>query len=192
MAHPQSVELKNRRPAYRDVCPVCGTVLYHIGRYPDKERLFEGLDEERLTKEVIMPLLERKGLRRVRYCHGVDEFGRDVLFEEEDKWGSIRYCAGQVKAVRIHGGAGKSKGNVQELINQAQAAFDNPFWDSSSNENRYINELYIFAGKGITPSAKTAILNGVRNKNIRFIDEQELADQWLKEKRKETRHGTGV
>jgi len=130
MSNPQRVELKNRRPAYRDVCPYCGSKIFRIGKgdYSDRERIFEGMDEERLTKEVVMPLLERKGFSRVRYCHGVDEFGRDVLFEEEDKWGSARYCAGQVKAVPIHGEAGRSEGNVQELINQAQAASDNPFW----------------------------------------------------------------
>ncbi|MCP8322657.1 MAG: DUF5679 domain-containing protein [Candidatus Methylarchaceae archaeon HK02M2] len=39
---PKQVTLKNKRPAIKGTCPVCGTITYRMGRYSKKKKTLKG------------------------------------------------------------------------------------------------------------------------------------------------------
>lgn len=133
-------------------------------------------DEKELSKKVIVPLLRKMGYSSVQYRCGFDEFGRDIIFCELDKFRNPRWMGAQVKAVKIHGTSSRSKGNVQEIINKIQEAFDNPFFETASNKEEYIKDMYIITSREITPKASVSIKNRFRNQNVHFIDGQKLIE----------------
>ena len=64
------------------------------------------------------PLFEAMGFHDVIEFHGALEFGKDIVFYEEDKFGERIYYSVAVKAQDIHGSVGKS-GNASEVLFQA-------------------------------------------------------------------------
>lgn len=133
-------------------------------------------DEKELSKKILVPLLREMGYKSVQYVCGSDEFGRDIIFYELDKFNNQRWMGAQVKNIKIHGTSSKSKGNVQEIVNQIQEAFNNPFFDTSSNKEEYLKDMYVVTSKEITPIAKQSIKNKFRNQNVHFIDGQKLLE----------------
>jgi len=131
------------------------------------------LTEKDLTIKIVIPLLKKMGFESVTYTCGVDEFGRDIVCYYTNPLDDKKWVGIQVKAVDIHGTSSKS-GNVQEIIDQIQEAFDNPFYHSTFNEEVKITEMYIVTSKNITPKAKRAINNKFKNKAVRFMDGQQL------------------
>lgn len=65
-----------------------------------KEKLImmQKLSEEELTKDFLIPLYESEGMgfKSVRYTHRKLEFGKDVVYYEEDKYGDRIYTGVQV------------------------------------------------------------------------------------------------
>jgi len=141
----------------------------------DLERI-TGLLEDEFTKEIVMPLLVKMGFSGVKYVHGSDEHGRDVVFFEIDKFDNKKWKAAQVKAVRIHGNARENTGNVNIMINQISSAYRNPYYDTSSERNIFFYEMYVITNKNITPAAKTDIENEFTNKPVFFLDGQQIVN----------------
>jgi hypothetical protein len=133
-------------------------------------------NEKDLAKRIVVPLLRNMGFTSVQYVCGTDEFGRDIIFCELDKFNNARWMGAQVKAFRIHGTSSRSKGNVQEIVNQIQEAFSNPFYDTSSNREDYVNGMYVITSKEITAKAKSSIKNRFKNQNVHFVDGQKLQE----------------
>lgn len=99
------------------------------------------LSEEELSTQIIMPLLKKLDFKSVIYTCGVDEFGRDIVFYDIDAFGNKKWKGAQVKAANIHATLSR-EGNVQEIINQIQEAFDNPYFHPASREEIRVNEMY--------------------------------------------------
>ena len=133
-------------------------------------------NEKELCEKVIVPLLRKMGYTSVQYRCGIDEFGRDIIFCELDRFRNPRWMGAQVKAVKIHGTSSRSKGNVQEIMNKIQEAFDNPFFETSLNKEEHIKDMYIITSKDITPKARASIKNRFKNQNVHFIDGQKLIE----------------
>lgn len=133
------------------------------------------LQEEDLTKNLVIPLFKKLGFNSVSYTCGIDEFGRDVVCYYTNPLGDKKWVGVQVKAVDIHGTLEKS-GNIQEIINQIQEAFDNPFYDPTCNEEAWITEMFIITSKKITSKAKRVIRNKFKQKTVHFMDGQQLVN----------------
>lgn len=133
------------------------------------------LSEKELSTRIVIPLLKSMGYKSVTYTCGTDEFGRDIIFYDEDKFNNKKWKAAQVKSVNIQGTSSRA-GNIQEIINQIQEAFDNPYFNSSSGEEVLINEVYIITSRSITPKAKLAIKNKFQYKPVFFIEGQGLVN----------------
>jgi hypothetical protein len=133
----------------------------------------QGLAEEPFTLRYVIPLFKNKGLKGVEYTHGVDEFGRDVYFYNIDPFGNRRDMAAQVKIGDIGG-----TNAVQELINQARAAFTNPYYDLTTNDERRVCELYVITSGDFTTNAKTQISNGLRDYGaIHFLNGTKVLEE---------------
>jgi hypothetical protein len=96
----------------------------------EKLAYIQKFSEKELTKKILIPLFERMGFRNVEYNHGILEFGKDIIYYEDNKFGRRIYCGVQVKRDEINTGL------VNDLFNQVSAAFGEPFVDLSCNKKR--------------------------------------------------------
>lgn len=131
--------------------------------------------ERDLAIKIVIPLLKRMGFRSVTYTCDVDEFGKDIVCYYTNPFGDKKWVGVQVKTVDIHGKSSRS-GNIQEVINQIQESFDNPFYHPTYNEEIEINEMFLITSGRITPKAKIAIKNKFLRDAIHFMDGQALAN----------------
>ncbi|MEK6900016.1 MAG: hypothetical protein AABX05_02725, partial [Nanoarchaeota archaeon] len=64
-----------------------------------EENKFYVKNEKELGRNIVVPLLKSMGFSNVRYVCGSDEYGRDIIFSDTDKFRGIRWLAAQVKNV---------------------------------------------------------------------------------------------
>lgn len=137
----------------------------------------QGFSEEDLTKNVIIPLLREMGYNKIKYEHGIDEHGRDIVFCSETPFSIKKWKCTQVKVTRIHGNT-REQGNVGEIDTQIKEALDNPYTDSVSGNDVSMSEIYIITSKTITSNAKESILEMVDNRYTppvtHFLEGQDL------------------
>jgi hypothetical protein len=143
------------------------------------EKLQE-LDEETLTQKIVMPLFKKLGYEQVQYNHGSGEHGKDVVFHETNPVGVKKWGAAQVKSGKVRGG-GTTQGNVAEIKNQIQEAFDNPYQDNLSGEEFRISEFYVITSKGITNTAQQSINNSFTDKDVYFMTGENLLEKMEEE-----------
>jgi hypothetical protein len=98
------------------------------------------VDEPLFTKNLVIPLLMKMGFDHVRYNHGSLEYGRDISFSEQNRFGNVRHCAAQVKAGNIRGGSGAL---IDTVIAQIDDAFSMPVEGAGQSKRYYIAEFYI-------------------------------------------------
>lgn len=52
------------------------------------------MNEKEFVLKRVIPLLKTLGFEHVRYLHGIDEFGRDIIFYDNDRFGIEKlFCA---------------------------------------------------------------------------------------------------
>lgn len=111
-------------------------------------------NESVFTQQMLIPTLRLLGFSNVRYNHGVDEFGRDILFTETDRFGRTRLLAAQVKAGRVSGGA---KSIVDTLVSQVHDAFEMEVQSIGENNPRRISEMLVVTSGKYTNNAREKI-----------------------------------
>jgi len=131
-------------------------------------------DEPKFTKEVLIPLLRKMKYDNVKYNHGSDEYGRDVLFSERNKFGKEINFGIQVKAGDVSGGANSE---IDALIGQLNDAFDMPFKRLGENEEKYVSTFIIAISGNFKKNAKEKILNKIEKwnkQNVSFWDKSKI------------------
>jgi len=123
---------------------------------------------------VVQSLLEKIGYKRVTITHGSQEFGRDLVFVEEDPIGRRVWRGAQVKAKPISGsleGAG-----LRMLANQCEAAIDVPF-TTTEGEQIELREVWLISSHALSESAKHSLQGPARlSRRLHIIDGPLLAD----------------
>ena len=110
------------------------------------------MTEEQFTRRVVIPLLHRLGFKRIRYVHGSDEHGRDILFTEFDRFGVRLICAAQVKAGDIRG---TQKSLIQkQIVPQLLEGLKTPYRDPDTGETVQINRMYLVLSGTLLGTAK--------------------------------------
>jgi flagellar biosynthesis GTPase FlhF len=81
------------------------------------------MPENKLTNEVIIPLLRYLGYKKVEFYGGIDERGKDIVFWEESKIGRDKLIVAQVKHFKA---SNKASGNdsFQTIVNQLVMCFE--------------------------------------------------------------------
>jgi hypothetical protein len=122
-----------------------------FGRFTDTK-------EEGFREQFIKPLLSRLGFVGISNEHGINEFGKDFVFSELDRFGKLRNMIVQAKHVeKLNQGA-----KVDELLTQIRQAFYVPYTlPSSPTETRYVSAVYVFNTGDITDNAKTQIIHSL-------------------------------
>ncbi|WKN41536.1 hypothetical protein [Tunicatimonas pelagia] len=133
-------------------------------------------DEKPFTLDVVLPLLRRMKFNFVKYTHGTNEYGKDIVFSEFSKFGQLKYHAMQVKPGNVGGGA---KGKIKTLIEQAESAFSIPYTGQESRDEMYISSFtFVISGK-FSEEAKREVLYRVPEKlkgTIHFIDKEKVLE----------------
>ncbi len=133
-------------------------------------------DEPKFTKEVMIPLLKKMKYKKVRYTHGREEYGRDVIFSEINKFGEEIFYGIQVKAGDISGGANSQ---IDTLIAQLDDAFRMPFKLLGDDHKRYLSFFIIAISGHYKKNAKKKILEKVPQAykpHVFFWDKDSIED----------------
>ncbi len=138
---------------------------------------FEKLREERLRREVIIPLLQKTGMRDVRDNHGVAELGKDVVGWSEGNLGEPISAVIVAKAGNIIGKKAK------EAARQVRQAFNTPFPTALDNEERYADIVWVATNGSIPDSSRKSIrseLNRDFQDRVRWLDGDTMWNFWTK------------
>ena len=131
------------------------------------------MNEEEFTKNLIMPLLRKVGFKRIRYVHGTDEYGRDVIFFDKDRLGLPIVCACQVKLGDIKGTQKRKIQNeiVPQLLEGLRTEYRNP----ETGESYNIQRMYLIISGRLIGTAKEQIYSLINKEpNIFVIDFQSI------------------
>jgi len=129
------------------------------------------MNEKDFVLKRVIPLLKTLGFEHVRYTHGSDEYGRDIIFYDTDKFGIERLFCAQAKVGDISGDA---KSIINEITSQIDDAFRMPYYDSFRNESKYVSGIYIIALGKYTRNAKEKIREKTKGLPIYFVDTSDL------------------
>jgi hypothetical protein len=129
----------------------------------DKERLF--------IQKRLIPLLRRLGFQNVRATHGPDEYGKDILFTDADRFGMEKWFAVQAKYGDVSGAAGS---DIDEILAQVNDAFAIRFTDIRDGTKRSISGLYVMISGKFARNAKEKMREKCRSKPVWFFDGAQL------------------
>lgn len=116
-------------------------------------------NEAEFRTSFIRPLLIRMGFVGIAEMHGSQEFGKDYVFSERDRFGNYRHMAVQAKHEKsINQGATVDK--VISQINEAFAIEYEPL--APLTEQRHVSAVYVFNDGEITDNARTNIRKRVK------------------------------
>jgi CheY-like chemotaxis protein len=135
------------------------------------------MDERTYTSRVLVSLFERMGFNDIYVNHGPQEFGKDIVFHEIDKFGDKEYYGVAVKTGDISKISGKSE-NIISLIHQAEEAFLVPI--TLPNDGAvFISRLIIaISGKYTTTALnymKAKLEHSWTRSTLKFIDGAKVA-----------------
>lgn len=134
----------------------------------------KNINEEAFTKYYVIPALQRRGMINVRYTHGIEEYGRDIVYQFYDNFGQLRYGAVQVKAGNISGNA---NGKLKEILEQIEDCFEMPYKDLLKKQEVNIEQVVIICSGSYTNNAQEKIINKVVDgRNIIFLDGQDIGN----------------
>jgi hypothetical protein len=136
----------------------------------DELKKLQKLSEEELTKDILMPLLERMGFENIEYCHGTDEYGRDIVFDLKEPLGDKIWWGSQVKSCDIHGDSRNNKGNATQIKNQINEAFDQPYYLYKESKKIKITQMIVFTSCSFKGNAKEILSQEFENKPVKFYD----------------------
>lgn len=135
------------------------------------------MKEDKLQKEVLIPLFGSMGYQDVHLYQGSSELGKDIVMWKPGDLGERVNYAVVVKAKKVSGkAAGPS--SAAEVRFQIEQAFANPWSDPKTTETRRVERCFVVCSKLIQNEAITAIRGVLANNNLdtvtRFINGDEL------------------
>lgn len=137
-------------------------------------------NEEQFTKIKVIPALKKYACFDVKYNHGNDEYGRDIIYKYVDNFKTINWGAAQIKFGDI---SGEVNGKIDTILNQISDAFKMPYIDVNENTEPNIRQVLIICSGKFTKNAKEKIRQKMdKAYNVRFLDGQDI-DNLLEEKK---------
>jgi hypothetical protein len=129
--------------------------------------------EEEFTKYMVIPTLHQVGFTRIRYVHGVDEHGRDVVFFDRDRLGQESFHAAQVKFGDLRG---TQKAKIQrQIIPQLLEGLRAPYNDPETGRTHRVSRMYLIISGDMVGTARNQIYSLLESEpNIVAVDRQTL------------------
>ena len=161
--------------------PILGRAL-SVEERRTQERLeyfLNGANEDELISDVLLPLFETLGFRRVSVAGHADkalEYGKDIWMKYRLPTGHWLYFGLQAKKGKLDA-AGRSHTNVAEVLNQASMMLGHAIFDPDINKRRLVDHAIIASGGGITKQAKNWLgerLDASQRSQIVFMDRTDM------------------
>lgn len=133
-------------------------------------------DESLFCNEFLTPLLLRMGFLQLRYTHGKKEYGKDFTFSEMTPFGDLRHYGLQAKAGNVSGGVNAA---IEEIIGQINDAFNMPYLELGSKDDRYISTFIVAISGRFTENAREKIVNKIPKGltgSVYFLDRERLLE----------------
>ncbi len=132
------------------------------------------LSENEFSKKVLIPLYTALGFFDITHTHGEDEFGKDIIFSDKNKFGETVYYTSLVKQGDISGDTASSK-TIANILAQAREALMMPFSDRHDGYvEKLVSRLFIVTSGNITGKARRVITEALRRGglvgDVRFLD----------------------
>lgn len=124
------------------------------------------MDEDRLRRQVLIPLFKSMGYRDVTHYHGGPlEQGKDiVMWKPGDIRDRVNYGV-VVKASKISGKA-KGKGSSAEVLFQVEQCFGTPYKDQVTTRDQLVDHCYVISSQEITKEAINSIQGVLKVNNL--------------------------
>lgn len=137
----------------------------------------QSIQENELSKNVIIPLLQALGYKNVEFYGGVREEGKDIVFWEESKFEGLKLIVAQVKHFKLTNVASDSK-SFQTIINQLVMCFEKPL--VFSDQRTYLpSEAVLISSYQLdvkTLQTRFSEQVNLRSKHVEIIDGVKLAE----------------
>jgi len=117
------------------------------------------MHEDEYTNNVVIPLLRQLGYSEVTYNHGIDEFGKDVVFADYDRFGNKIYHAAQIKVGDL---SGSNRNQMSDLINHVERAFNVPFEDLVTKAKVKLSHFFVITSGRFTRNAHKLLVEHER------------------------------
>jgi hypothetical protein len=131
-------------------------------------------DEAAFREQFVKHLLVKLGFVNISDKHGRDEFGKDYVFSEIDRFGHYRHMVVQAKHEKSIGVGRKA----DELVSQVRRAFNVPYHlPQAPHVERRTSAVYVFNSGAITEPAIIQIRNDLERAfqpNVYFFDGGQL------------------
>ena len=129
------------------------------------------LTEKDFIFKRIIPILKKLGFQNVRYVHGIDEYGRDIVFYDIDRFGIQKLYGAQAKLGDISGSA---CGMIDKIIAQIDDAFRMPYFDTFRGEEKFIAGFYLIISGRYKRNSKEKVRIKCKGKPVYFLDEKDI------------------
>lgn len=134
--------------------------------------------ETDFVRGFLQPFLRKLGFAVVVEYHGTDEFGKDLVFAEVDRFGHVRYHAMQARFE-----SSISQRSIGTLIEACEQAFAHPFVHPHTGQPETLSSFYAVNAGSISANARRlyfATLVPRYHQNARLLDGPSLLqlDRW--------------
>jgi hypothetical protein len=133
-------------------------------------------NEDAFCRELLYPLLRRMGFVSVRYSHGKKEYGKDFTFSELSPFGQFRHYGLQAKAGNV---SGEVNSAIDELLGQIVDAFEMPYYELGSKDQRFISTFIIAISGRFTENAREKIIEKMPKGcmgSVYFLDRERITE----------------
>ncbi len=138
-----------------------------------KERFLRQMSEDEFRDGVVRPLFLLMGMKDGRDTCGPREAGKDMILITQNQLGIVDIYGVQTKKANLNLGKKQSE-NVTEVTTQLRTALETPITFLPSKEKKYLTRVILAASGKISPGAKEYICENLKNKNIIFMDVEDL------------------
>ncbi|MCE5249410.1 NACHT domain-containing protein [bacterium] len=146
------------------------------GDFAADSEFLQGLSERELCELVLIPLLQAMGFTDIRYLHGRDELGKDIVFQYHSPLEGTRHYCAVVKMNRLSGSVTSSQ-SIGSLYFQIRQAMKTPFRDPFDGKELHITKVFVFTPHDISQACIRSIsgeMGDTPQDSINFVDGPKL------------------
>jgi hypothetical protein len=149
---------------------------YTISEIEKKLCVFQ---ENKLSKEILVPLFEKVFSGSAQFTGGTQEKGKDILIKQNDELFETQYIAIQVKKLKLTSNT-QQKGSFQQLLLQLSQASSEKVIDSDIGLGVKIDRLFFVTPYSIPQNVldnhQSAFLKATQETRFKIIDGAKLAN----------------
>lgn len=139
----------------------------------EKEKFLLEFDEDGFRDRVVRRLFKAIGFGDGRDLCGPEEYGKDAIFVEKDRFGEQEFVAVQTKVGHVNLSGDPSK-NLHSILAQITTALNHPYVCIKSKQRKLPRTVYLASSGKMNSAAREYISNSVNDPRIKFLDRDDL------------------